>query len=561
MIGAVPQSAAGFNAAANVAATNSNTPLGEICEACESRFRVEAHYDDPWRTPITLAPLLVEYTNGSVISEGGRTRALATYGLQDGQSIQSVRPELGSYNDRAPNAGAIQARLVPENLGDPAALERQIIADIEAFYRTMRTSMQPWWDEWNARGWTGMLGSFAGNIGSGLESWWEGEGDFWKAVGNMIASLPELARDAWDTLTAGAKALWNNRGKILQLFKDLAEGSVAAFETGFAAVASALQGIPGLEEIAGLLKDLVEQSAEWAGAMIELATQTRVLAVLGANVLGIFLLIPPNLITDMIGLGFGYLLPELFIALLLAIVAFFTAGTGGALLAARIATYTAKVSTALRSAGRAGRSLVRVFELIQAISGKIVDLIKALKGRIDEVAEGVTNRITRITRRTGRRVREPAELPCFNQPPNATRAEFLTQLAEQEAAINNSDLSELMRRRQLVRANGTGPLRDRAAQQIARDDWMENRIAELTDEHGVVEARRLAGIEASTLDATHVLDIVAGGNPSAISGLQSSSVNRSIGSQWTSRVGALDGALSSQAGQGAVKAHVRLIPC
>ena len=184
--------------------------------------------------------------------KGGRTRALAAFGLQDGQNIQAVRPDLGTLADRAPTAGAIVARLEPEDAGDPAALEQQIISDIEAFDRTMQTAMQPWWNEWNS-------------------------------------------------LTAAAKALWENRGKILKLFKDLADGSVAAFETGFAALSAALQGIPGLEEIAGLLKDLVGKSAEWAGAMIELATRTRVLAVLGANVLGVFLMIPPNLITDIIG--------------------------------------------------------------------------------------------------------------------------------------------------------------------------------------------------------------------------------------------------------------------
>ena len=78
--------------------------------------------------------------------------------------------------------------------------------------------------------------------------------------------------------------------------------------------------------------------------MIEMATQTRVLAVLGATMLGSMMMIPPNFWTDMISFGVGYLIPELFIAAVLAIIAFFTAGTGGAALAARIATYTGKVT-------------------------------------------------------------------------------------------------------------------------------------------------------------------------------------------------------------------------
>ena len=68
-------------------------------------------------------------------------------------------------------------------------------------------------------------------------------------------------------------------------------------------------------------------------------------------------------------------------------------------------------------------------------------------------------------------------------------------------------------------------------------------------------------LEASTVDATHVLDIVAGGDPSNISGLQNRSVNRSLGSQWRGKVDDLDRALADQARQGAVKANIRLRPC
>lgn len=98
----------------------------------------------------------------------------------------------------------------------------------------------------------------------------------------------------------------------------------------------------------------------------------------------------------------------------------------------------------------------------------------------------------------------------------------MDQLTEQEAAINNSDLSELMRRRALVKANGTGKFRDATAQRNARSQWIRNKIDELIDQHGLIEAERLAELEASTLDAAHVLDIVAGGDPSNISGLQKS---------------------------------------
>jgi hypothetical protein len=387
-----------------VTATQPNAPVGEFCEPCKARFRVEACYDDPWNTPITLAPLRVQLKDGPVICDGARTQALSSFGMQDGQPIQSVRPELGTHEDQAPEPGTLDAALVPENTGDPVALERQIIADLTAFARTMETAMQPWIAQWEADGWLGLFGSMWTRFKAGAAAGGEGEGDFWASVGEWISNLPDMIGDAWDSLSESAKTLWENRDKIVGLLKNLADGAVASFEAGLEAVAELLQNIPGYEELAGILKDLVEQSAEWAGAMIEVATRTRVLTVLGATMLGTMMMIPPNFWTDMVAMGVGYLIPELIIAIVLAIIAFFTAGTGGTLLAARIATYTAKITAALSKAGRAGRALQRVFGLLMTISGKVIDLIKALKGRIDDAAEGVTNGITRIIRPASRKV-------------------------------------------------------------------------------------------------------------------------------------------------------------
>jgi Novel toxin 15 len=570
MIGAVPQSIAGFSAAANLAATRPNTPVAEICELCAARFRVEAHYDDPWKTPITLAPLRVEYTDGAVVSDGGRTRALATFGLQDGQPIQSVRPELGAYNDRAPRSGVIAARLVPQPVGDPVALERQIIADRDAFARTMETAMQPWITQWETRGWRGLFESLATSITTGFNSWMEDEGDFWSSLTTWASNLPNQIGEAWDSLSASAKALWNNRAQILALLQNLAEGSVAAFETGLAAIASALQNIPGLEDIAVLLKDLVTQSAEWAGAMIELATQTKVLSAIGFALLGTIMLVPPNFWTDMIGLGVGYLIPELFIAVVLAIIAFFTAGTGGALLAARIATYTARVSTALDRAGRAGPVLVRIFTLMRTISSKMIDLIKASKSRIDEAAEGVTNEITRITRRLRRH-----DVPCFDLPRGANAAEFDRQLAEQAATINQMTVDDMADAHSVL-----GQARTEHARQVAAElrsptssftDLLPDGSAQVAARDAYEEDLRRQGLgraaireRMSAVNATHYLDIVAGGNPSRV-GIRGGAENQGIGRQWpqSGRAAGLgtEAGIQRRQGYGNRRMNVRLERC
>ncbi len=558
-----PMTSGGMATAMSTAASLPNTPIAEICEICAAKFRVEAHYNDRWRTPITLRPLLVEYTGGGTISEGGRTKALATFGLQDGQQINAVRPDLGSYADRAPRGGAITARLVPEGGADPKAIEAQITAELAAFADDMAKAMKPWLDRWKDKGWIGLLESLATSIRTGATEWWKSESDFWSSIGTWLSNLPNEVGAAWDNISASAKALWNNNDKIMALLQNLAKGAVDAFEDGFEAFAAVLAAIPGFKDLTQLFTDLVRNSAEWAGAMIEVMRETTVLQTIGITMISTISMIPPNFWSDMIGLGLGYIIPEVIIAVVLAIIAFFTAGTGGAALAARIAAYTGKITSALARAGRAGTALISVFNKLQSIAGKMLDLIRAVKARISEVAEGVTDRITRITRRTGSRVRDPADIPCFERPANVTAADFKQQLDEQEAAINNSDISELMRRRAIVQANGTGAVRDQAAQSAARTAWLANRTNEIRQSQGLsrAAARAMAEQEAAQLDATHVLDIVAGGDPSDISGLQNRSVNRSIGSQWRGRTGALDRALADQASQGAAKAHVRLRPC
>ncbi|WP_298261211.1 polymorphic toxin type 15 domain-containing protein [uncultured Litoreibacter sp.] len=171
-------------------------------------------------------------------------------------------------------------------------------------------------------------------------------------------------------------------------------------------------------------------------------------------------------------------------------------------------------------------------------------------------------RITRKGRLPGKRINPPGDIPCFNKPAGVTDRDFMEQLLEQEDAINNTDIAELIQRRDMVKQMGTGALRDRGAQTTARTKWTSSKVRELLAAGmSPSKAKQAAAKEAANLDATHVLDIVAGGHASELSGLQNSSVNRSIGSQWRNRVDTLDEALADHAVQGGVKANVRLKKC
>lgn len=117
-------------------------------------------------------------------------------------------PEVGAYDDRAPEPEAITARLVPEDVGDPAALEEQIISDLATLAQNMETAMQPWISDWESDGWLGLFGSLWSHLKSGAAAWWEGEGDFWASVGEWLFNLPDMLGDAWESLSESAKTLW-----------------------------------------------------------------------------------------------------------------------------------------------------------------------------------------------------------------------------------------------------------------------------------------------------------------------------------------------------------------
>jgi hypothetical protein len=162
------------------------------------------------------------------------------------------------------------------------------------------------------------------------------------------------------------------------------------------------------------------------------------------------------------------------------------------------------------------------------------------------------------------------DVPCFEQPKGTDPTEFDRQLAEQESAINKMSPEELITRRTAVKDLGTKALRQPEAQQLARDTFSKQRLPEIykqfrnqgqTGADAIRNARTQLGNELGRLDATHELDIVAGGDAANISGMADRSVNRSIGSQWRGRVSSLDRAAQSAKARGASRMNVRLKRC
>lgn len=122
--------------------------------------------------------------------------------------------------------------------------------------------------------------------------------------------------------------------------------------------------------------------------------------------------------------------------------------------------------------------------------------------------------------------------------------EFDAQVREQIAALQDMSLLEWIGNRGRYLEGGRTSA-SRAAQQNARDIAEEAHLEELLDA-GVEfdDAVRQTDEWLASQAALHRLDGIAGGNVTDIWRLGDSGVNSSLGSQWRSRVRALDAAVT-----------------
>ncbi|SFJ14553.1 polymorphic toxin type 15 domain-containing protein [Jannaschia pohangensis] len=570
------------------------TPDSRICTVCRGPVIVRGYYRDHWNSPLTLMPLRVQDANGIVFDGDIHTQGRLNFAQQDGDLLtQELRDYLGRVEAEDAQRGGLLVETVVEESAEQqiADLEAQIIADLRGFAATMTTQIQPWIDEWEDSGWWGVVGTFFEGVKSGLTAWWEGEGDFWAAVGDWIMNLPDMLGDAWDSMSEGARALWdNNRAQIVGLLQSLAEGAVDAFERGIELLRDALANIPGLEEIGQLLIDLVDNSAEWAGAMIEVATRTQVMRVLGATTVGLLMLIPPTFWADIVGTASGFLIPEAIIAILFLVVAAFTGGTAGAALMVRLTTFAMSVARRLRAVGPAGRALVSMFTFLRGLVDKIVDLVRALFRGRRERAAGRTDAEIPIVRQARRM--DVVEPRCFDavgyaqdRAPNdparqrEIMSEYARQLRDQQAGLNDLTVGEYLDARQAYNTLGRSGISNGAAQEAAREA-LSGQISESIENSLIrggmdplaaeAEAIRRAGDVMSNLAALHDPDMIAGGLD-RIRRVGDAGVNSSIGGGWgnhespNSRIAQLDRAAREAAANPDIgrngRMNTRLQPC
>ena len=162
---------------------------------------------------------------------------------------------------------------------------------------------------------------------------------------------------------------------------------------------------------------------------------------------------------------------------------------------------------------------------------------KALAGSLAHMMEGADQKVEEQTKpaEQAKPCEACGEIECFNPPKDPSKlAEFRRQLDEQQKTINDMEPDKLMRNMD----NYHRPPSDAVDRRLAREEYRERRTNELTEQYrmqGKGDPKGMAAAEVAKelaqLNATHTLDLIAGGDGS-ISGLGDASVNKSIGAQW-----------------------------
>lgn len=170
---------------------------------------------------------------------------------------------------------------------------------------------------------------------------------------------------------------------------------------------------------------------------------------------------------------------------------------------------------------------------------------------------------------------ECGEIPCFNVPDGGDPAEMASQLKDQEDLINSLSPDEMQQRldEAAARKAKTGSYRsegDSDARQKARNSYQDeqteklieqNKAAGMDPEKAETEAQKQVAKDMTGKDATHALDSIVGAKKGDPIGMGDSSTNRSIGSQWKTRLQALKNAVAKAKAASKKKMDIKLEIC
>ena len=388
--------------------------MDRICLPCAGLIRVEACYRDAWNTPLTNACVRVEDSTGVVVDGAVRTEPLIAHGLKDGDAPTAPLATMGTTPPIEVAQGTSEVTLVPQGAGEADAGMGDLGAALAAFRDGALVKLQPYVLEWEARGLLSIPEARFRGVGKGLSAWYQGEADFWGGVSDRAVaayqnaqnwhdayvarqspfeqgmmqyggpfgaiavygtSLVETAAETVSDWISGADDLAAYIATIMAAMRDLASGTVDLME----AALDSLRALPG--EAGRLFSQLIDNGQDWIERLVLIASETNAFEYVFHVFMAVAMNMTPNFWAEMAGVVSGFILPEVLIEIILAVIAALTGGGGIALLAGRLATFVAK----LRGLAVKAKSLGVLASIVEAFGKAITALGKIGKGLHDEI--------------------------------------------------------------------------------------------------------------------------------------------------------------------------------
>jgi hypothetical protein len=347
-----------------------------------------------------------------------------------------------------PAGQRIEVSFVPEP-GAPERVEQysaQLLADLKAYRQAITEAVQPWSNHWAAaHGWGEKIALLEHarerGLKRGAHAWGRDQVGFLKEVGHYMAgighgaleegekveswyqdlplldkvfpvpaaerALAQKAAQGIEAASEDLQKLWEERRKLLQFFQALHDQSVNAVEIAI----ETLAGFGG--ELGRLMQALWDHGAAWVQGLIEVCRQTEAIQQVFASVGALFAAIPPNLWAEGISTGIGYIVPEVLLAAILALLAALTEGAGASALVTQLLAFVRKIKGTLEGLGDLGPILLRILDGIRGLGHDIAELTKAAWVNIDERIDAKLDQMNVIRRTASKTAGRRAKAESF----------------------------------------------------------------------------------------------------------------------------------------------------
>ncbi|WP_208349839.1 HNH/ENDO VII family nuclease [Pseudaestuariivita rosea] len=417
---------------------NSPGPINRIVQPCRGTIDLEAAFADHWRTSITNAPIYIEDSERVVCEGAYLTEGLNAHDLTDGDAPVEPIVTLGTFAEEEVAYGPVWAGLMPDPSGDAEADAGmdELGAALTTFRDQSIENLSEWVTAWEERGIMSIYDAKKRGVMNGLNAWWKGETEFWGGVSTFAIQQAERAQNWYNeyyenkspmeqamldsplavgvlyadytkwfygTIADGVSSFFSdNEGladyidTIMTALRDLASGTVDVMQKAI----EALMDLPG--DLAAGLKHAWETGQEWKERMVLIASETNafeaVFHVLGAVLMNM----TPNFWAEMIGVIEGFILPEIVITVVLAVIAALSGGTLAAGLVTKVGGMVAKwANMAKIASGPVAKCLNVIVSIVEAFRTGITALGKIGRGlhkSMSDLVETAANGTARIVR-------------------------------------------------------------------------------------------------------------------------------------------------------------------